>query len=266
MPDSLKELLADERVLKCGVSIAHDAELLLAQYSLPVRGFVDLAAVSHRTGHTNSGLGLQPIVRAVLGADLSKEVAVQCSDWSADLTEEQIYYAASDAHSAQRALFKLHEIALLNLDSPVVGDTRLAPASSPDLMGWCEATGVIGAEIGPAERQAMRAEATKKAGAERASAQSPSKARSWKDAALSAAGADKPSPPTSAVRSPKSSDSSSPRGASAKSPKAAAAAKKKPAQAKAKPVQPEAPVVAKAEPKKLAGAWGKPDVARQLFN
>ena len=60
MPDSLKELLADERVLKCGVSIAHDAELLLAQYSLPVRGFVDLAAVSHRTGHTNSGLGLQP--------------------------------------------------------------------------------------------------------------------------------------------------------------------------------------------------------------
>ena len=90
MPDSLKELLADERVLKCGVSIAHDAELLLAQYSLPVRGFVDLAAVSHRTGHTNSGLGLQPIVRAVLGADLSKEVAVQCSDWSADLTEEQI--------------------------------------------------------------------------------------------------------------------------------------------------------------------------------
>ena len=261
MPDSLKELLADERVLKCGVSIAHDAELLLAQYSLPVRGFVDLAAVSHRTGHTNSGLGLQSIVRAVLGADLSKEVAVQCSDWSADLTEEQIYYAASDAHSAQRALFKLHEIALLNLDSPVVGDTRLAPASTPDLMGWCEATGVIGAEIGPAERQAMRAEATKKAGAERASAQSPSKARSWKDAALSAT-----SPPTSAVRSPKSSDSSSPRGASAKSPKAAAAAKKKPAQAKAKPVQPEAPVVAKAEPKKLAGAWGKPDVCRTLFN
>ena len=243
------------------VSIAHDTELLLAQYSLPVRGFVDLAAVSHRTGHTNSGLGLQSIVRAVLGADLSKEVAVQCSDWSADLTEEQIYYAASDAHSAQRALFKLHEIALLNLDSPVVGDTRLAPASSPDLMGWCEATGVIGAEIGPAERQAMRAEATKKAGAERASAQSPSKARSWKDAALSAT-----SPPTSAVRSPKSSDSSSPRGASAKSPKAAAAAKKKPAQAKAKPVQPEAPVVAKAEPKKLAGAWGKPDVCRTLFN
>ena len=188
---------------------------------------------------------------------------MRCSDWSADLTEEQIYYAASDAHSAQRALFKLHEIALLNLDSPVVGDTRLAPASSPDLMGWCEATGVIGAEIGPAERQAMRAEATKKAGAERASAQSPSKARSWKDAALSA---DKPSPPTSAVRSPKSSDSSFPRGASAKSPKAAAAAKKKPAQAKAKPVQPEAPVVAKAEPKKLAGAWGKGDVRRQLFN
>lgn len=114
VPDCLAELLTDKQVLKCGVSIAHDVDLLQAQYALAVHGAVDLAALAHSCGsdisfkYTRDGLGLNAIIQSVLGSHLAKDVSVRCGDWSADLTAQQIYYAACDAHAAQRALLQLY--------------------------------------------------------------------------------------------------------------------------------------------------------------
>ena len=44
MPDSLKELLADERVLKCGVSIAHDADIAGLKLLEGDFGYTDVAS------------------------------------------------------------------------------------------------------------------------------------------------------------------------------------------------------------------------------
>lgn len=160
VPESLRLVLADECIIKCGVSIHHDAELLLAQYSLRTNGCVDLAGLGHVCGrqpavasgehsrsyrYTRDGLGLNAVIQSVLGCHLSKEVSVRCSDWGADLTSTQVYYAACDAHAAQRALLQLYQ-------------SHSSGAGDALVLEWCQGLIVFDRAIARPERDAMRSE------------------------------------------------------------------------------------------------------------
>lgn len=196
VPDCLSKLLADDHVLKCGVSITHDVDLLLAQYALAVRGSVDLAALAHSCGsdlgykYTRDGLGLNAIIQSVLGYHLAKDVSVRCGDWSADLTAQQIYYAVCDAHAAQRALLQLYRSH---------GNT----GCTLGVFEWCCGHMLVDRAVGRPDRELMRAKAEKAVDvSERsawASASAASKERLEQAGAKSSIHA---SPPLSAVRSP----------------------------------------------------------------
>ena len=86
-----------EELLKCGVGIAQDLRLLESQYGLLSRGALDLQGLAQRHGEASQGLGLAALCRSVLGRRLDKRMELRCSDWTGDLAERQICYAACDA-------------------------------------------------------------------------------------------------------------------------------------------------------------------------
>lgn len=204
VPDCLAKLLEDQQILKCGVSVAHDVELLQAQYALAVHGTVDLAALAHSCGsdagykYTRGGIGLNSIVQSVLGYHLAKDVSIRCGDWSADLTSEQVYYAACDAHAAQRALLQLHR-----------SHSEATPNAT--VFDWCHGHAVVDRAIGRTERELMRSQCEKAAGIAIRRSTGASLSITTEEESEVAVALDAPirdSPPLSAVRSPDDTDGS----------------------------------------------------------
>mmetsp|Transcript_138443 Transcript_138443/g.265647 ORF Transcript_138443/g.265647 Transcript_138443/m.265647 type:complete len:514 (-) Transcript_138443:34-1575(-) len=108
MPQALRTALEDNHVLKCGVGIAQDLQLLDVQLGINVHGAVELSALAAHHDHVEHGLGLAGICRSVLGKLLPKQNHIRCSNWAGLLTEEQIQYAACDATVAVDITKEMH--------------------------------------------------------------------------------------------------------------------------------------------------------------
>ena len=94
------ELLRNPGVLKVGVAVALDADLLKAQFQVEMKGCVDLSRLAMREGEVQSSqpVGLAALTHLLLGFDLPKDGAVRRSNWAQrPLTSEQLNYAARDA-------------------------------------------------------------------------------------------------------------------------------------------------------------------------
>lgn len=91
VPDCLREILEDGRIIKLGVGTGNDAQRLYRDYLIEVRGALDLRHLFH------TQFGLARLSKNILGINLDKRM--QCSDWESDaLSDRQIQYAAMDAH------------------------------------------------------------------------------------------------------------------------------------------------------------------------
>ncbi len=91
---ALKRLLANEQVLKTGVSLDYDIKQLRALDDFEPAGFTPLEPLARAQRIKNQGL--RGLTAALLGFRISKKA--QCSNWSrAQLTPAQIQYAATDA-------------------------------------------------------------------------------------------------------------------------------------------------------------------------
>ncbi|KAM3855805.1 exonuclease 3'-5' domain-containing protein 2 [Vipera latastei] len=128
LPKTLLEVLADGKILKVGVGCWEDASKLFHDYSVTVKGTVDLRylALRHSKTFCKNGLSLKSLAEKLLQYSLDKSLHLCCSNWEAEqLTQEQIDYAARDAQVSV-ALF-LH---LVNLScSPCLsGDGYVLPA------------------------------------------------------------------------------------------------------------------------------------------
>ncbi|XP_049857544.1 exonuclease 3'-5' domain-containing protein 2 isoform X2 [Schistocerca gregaria] len=100
VPDDLKVILEDSRILKVGVAPTDDAKYLFRDYGVSVRGCLDLRHLLAAKGLTISG-GLAGLAENILGVHLNKDWKIRCSDWERDhLTQEQCEYAALDALAA----------------------------------------------------------------------------------------------------------------------------------------------------------------------
>lgn len=97
LPASLREILANPKIIKPGVAIRDDIKGLqeLAQFN--PGGFVELQDYAKDLGIQN--FSLKKLTAIVLGFRISK--SQQLSNWEADhLTEAQQIYAATDAWTA----------------------------------------------------------------------------------------------------------------------------------------------------------------------
>ena len=107
---ALRELLADETVLKLGVGIKPDFLKLFKDCNLHCRGGLDLSKHFKSTLglKIREEIGLKRLAKFVLGFDMDKPKSLSRSDWStASLEEDQVTYAALDAVVACRVFEKL---------------------------------------------------------------------------------------------------------------------------------------------------------------
>ncbi|XP_014469574.1 PREDICTED: exonuclease 3'-5' domain-containing protein 2 isoform X2 [Dinoponera quadriceps] len=97
IPDKLKELLSNKRILKVGVASFEDGRKILKDHGCQVNGTLDI-----RTLATNVQLpslkSLAAMSLEYLGLEMDKIIELRCGDWEAStLTDEQVTYAACDA-------------------------------------------------------------------------------------------------------------------------------------------------------------------------
>ncbi|HEX4951373.1 MAG TPA: ribonuclease D, partial [Blastocatellia bacterium] len=90
-------LLAAPRPIKVAHNAKFDAEFLLKHYGFRLGAVFDtyLASLLISAGNENDRHGLEPVAARYLNTELDK--SFQVSDWSGELTESQLEYAARDA-------------------------------------------------------------------------------------------------------------------------------------------------------------------------
>lgn len=100
LPQSLRDVLKDVKIIKVGVGVIDDARKLFQDYGIDVWGCLDLRhALGYlpELGHFPKA-GLRTLSEALLGVSPDKSWRLRCSNWEADvLTDDQIRYAADDA-------------------------------------------------------------------------------------------------------------------------------------------------------------------------
>jgi len=104
MPQKLKDILCSESVTKIGHTVNEsDAIRLWEEYGIVLNRIVDVKDLASQMGFYP--LGLKPLTYQILGFHLDKSLAM--SDWSSELTPEQIQYAATDAWVTREIFLRL---------------------------------------------------------------------------------------------------------------------------------------------------------------
>lgn len=114
----LMELLQSEQLIKVGFGLRSDRKHILAKLGVHFNAVVDLNAVFSMQGY-HKEMGVRGAVGLVLQQRFAKARHVTTSNWSqAQLTAQQMLYAANDAYAALKVLEAMH---LPREDLPVMG-------------------------------------------------------------------------------------------------------------------------------------------------
>ena len=98
----LKPVLEAETILKVGFGLGDDVRRLRAKFGVEIRNVLDLSTALRRRGERNP-LGAKSAVARFLGQKLQKSKRITTTNWSLPrLSEQQLKYAADDAHAALR--------------------------------------------------------------------------------------------------------------------------------------------------------------------
>ncbi|CAL4121209.1 unnamed protein product, partial [Meganyctiphanes norvegica] len=106
LPSTLKDLLADDTLLKFGVGIIDDKRHLSADYNIEVNGCVDIrhlamcyySSIPNSESTEHKKLGLSALAKDFLGKKLDKDWRVRASDWEAqELTKRQVQASEADS-------------------------------------------------------------------------------------------------------------------------------------------------------------------------
>ncbi len=120
-PEELKVILSSKEILKTGVAVADDIKDLQQLGHFEPSGFIDLGRVAHQIGLETKGL--RNLAANLLGFKISK--SAQVTNWAAqELSEKQIYYAATDAWAGRELYFKMSELGFLALLPPSPEDSE----------------------------------------------------------------------------------------------------------------------------------------------
>ena len=119
----INELLAEARIVKAGVGLAHDVRQLKQVFPFTVNNVVDLGVIARRRGLGQTGV--RNLAGMLLGFRIPK--GSRTSNWSTPrLSTQQIAYAATDAWACRELYLEfekrgLLEGAQLSPTQPVVG-------------------------------------------------------------------------------------------------------------------------------------------------
>lgn len=107
IPDELAGLICDKTIYKVGLAVKDDVNGLLKLKQMHPSGFLDLQKYVERFDIKDKGL--KKLAALVLGIRISK--SQQTSNWeSANLTDQQLNYAATDAWICLKIYERLKEI------------------------------------------------------------------------------------------------------------------------------------------------------------
>ncbi|MDR0712880.1 MAG: 3'-5' exonuclease domain-containing protein 2 [Bacteroidales bacterium] len=107
VPPNLIGLLSDPNLLKIGVALKNDMDVLCRSVHMQPKGFIDLQDMMKQ--FTIKDLGLAKMTGIILGVRISK--SQQLSNWeNAVLTEAQQRYAATDAWACYEIYRKLSSV------------------------------------------------------------------------------------------------------------------------------------------------------------
>jgi ribonuclease D len=104
------EMLAAERIIKAGVSVADDLKALKKVIEFSEKSIVDLGTAAKRAGLKQSGV--RNLAALFLGFRIPK--GTKTSNWArATLSEQQIAYAATDAWACREIYLRFRELGLV---------------------------------------------------------------------------------------------------------------------------------------------------------
>lgn len=143
IPDTLKQLLESDSIIKLGIGIHHISDILYNTYNIQMNGKIDICEIvcaidnneltnnEHKYHepviHTAAHYTLQSICESVLHIHLDSGSIERRLDWDAStLTRRQVLYAASDAYFSRKALLYLYQriqphSTLINLSHTLIG-------------------------------------------------------------------------------------------------------------------------------------------------
>jgi ribonuclease D len=100
--DLLKAVLESPAILKVGFGLGDDLRRLRGKLGIETQNVVDLSTTLRRRGERNT-LGAKTAVARFFGQRLAKSKRITTTNWALPrLSEQQIRYAADDAHVALR--------------------------------------------------------------------------------------------------------------------------------------------------------------------
>ncbi|OGQ86435.1 MAG: hypothetical protein A2512_13585 [Deltaproteobacteria bacterium RIFOXYD12_FULL_56_24] len=107
LPEPLREILANPKVVKAGVSLAYDLQELHKLAPFRPAGFVDLGSLAKEAEIKNHGL--RGLAAVLLCFRIAK--GAQTSNWARDVLDPaQIRYAATDAWVGRELYLKLRAV------------------------------------------------------------------------------------------------------------------------------------------------------------
>ncbi len=119
----LAELLAEPRVVKAGVGLAHDLLRLKLLFPFTEKNVVDLGVVARRCGLGQSGV--RNLAGILLGFRIPK--GARTSNWAVrHLSAAQVTYAATDAWACRELFLRFQSVGLLRATPPAPADSNTA--------------------------------------------------------------------------------------------------------------------------------------------
>ena len=107
----LASLLTAERTVKAGIALAYDLKSLAAMFAFDARNVLDLGGVARRHGYGQTGL--RNLAGLFLDARIPK--GAKTSNWAtAQLTQQQIAYAATDAWACRELFLRFETLGFLD--------------------------------------------------------------------------------------------------------------------------------------------------------
>jgi ribonuclease D len=105
-----REILASEKTVKAGVSVADDLRNLKRLFDFDERSVIDLGKVAERNGLKQTGV--RNLAGMFLGARIPKGAKI--TNWAARrLTPHQITYAATDAWACRELYLRFDELGMI---------------------------------------------------------------------------------------------------------------------------------------------------------
>ena len=150
--DFVRQVLAAPKLVKAGFGLGQDQQQLRHRLGVIAAPLLDLDVVFRRQGHVHT-IGIKAAVALVFNRRFAKSKRITTTNWSlAQLTPQQLLYAANDAWVALRVL---QALALAEQDLPVWVE-GVAPPTPPRAERAPQADGEAEAAPGKPRRRRRR--------------------------------------------------------------------------------------------------------------